>query len=246
MSDDTPRALTRAQLPEHFTAESVGRLPVRVLRALRGPNDVLTAEEQAEFDAAVNAMLKPIFDKARESMLPDGLDKALAPLSEQSRAIAKRFQERLVEQTAVAQSLRTKPDVPYGTKASLRPNETTGREETGDDLVGGVERDTAVLQVMKELAKQGQTQVQLLRESNLRRTRELFFATVVSIAVVVAGVAPLVDASSEARWWIAGWTAAICIASVVAYWLVRQRQSSTKPRDGESPSTVDAGSTPAI
>ena len=65
----------------------------------------------------------------------------------------------------------------------------------------------------------------------LRDVRGVFFALVVSVAVIVAGVAPLVQAEPDDRRLIVLWTLAVCAAAGVVYALVRASQSKRSPTD---------------
>ena len=59
--------------------------------------------------------------------------------------------------------------------------------------------------------------------------RGVFFALLVSVAVIVAGVTPLVQASPHERRLILVWTLAICATAGVVYAIVRARQSKRSP-----------------
>jgi hypothetical protein len=59
----------------------------------------------------------------------------------------------------------------------------------------------------------------------LSETRGLFFAFLVSIAVIIAGVAPLVEAEPHDRVLILVWTLAAVVAAGLVYVVVRAVQS---------------------
>jgi len=65
----------------------------------------------------------------------------------------------------------------------------------------------------------------------LRDVRGVFFAFVLSVAVIVAGVAPLVQADADDRRLILLWTVAVCIAAGIVYALVRAAQSKRSSSD---------------
>jgi multisubunit Na+/H+ antiporter MnhE subunit len=60
--------------------------------------------------------------------------------------------------------------------------------------------------------------------------RGLFFALIVSVAVIVAGVAPLVEASHHDRRVIVVWTLVVCVLAGVAYAVVRVAQSTGRSK----------------
>ena len=59
----------------------------------------------------------------------------------------------------------------------------------------------------------------------LRDVRGVFFAFILSVAVIVAGVAPLVEADADERRMIVLWTLAVCGAAGIVYAVVRAAQS---------------------
>jgi hypothetical protein len=59
----------------------------------------------------------------------------------------------------------------------------------------------------------------------LRDVRGIFFALIVSVAVIIAGVAPLVEADAHDRRLIALWTLVVCVVTGVGYATVRSTQS---------------------
>ena len=57
----------------------------------------------------------------------------------------------------------------------------------------------------------------------------MFFALLVSVAVIVAGVAPLVEAEPHERTLIVLWTLVVCAVAGVVYAVVRAAQSDRDP-----------------
>ena len=64
----------------------------------------------------------------------------------------------------------------------------------------------------------------------LRDVRGVFFALLVSVAVIVAGVTPLVQAEPHERWLIVLWTLVVCGLAGVGYAIVRAAQSDRTPK----------------
>ena len=60
------------------------------------------------------------------------------------------------------------------------------------------------------------------------RVGGFFFAFLVSVAVIIAGVAPLVDAEPHDRWLIIGWTVLACGLAGLVYAGVRLAQRRGK------------------
>jgi len=59
----------------------------------------------------------------------------------------------------------------------------------------------------------------------------VYFAVVVSVAVIVSGVAPLVAAEPSQRLLILGWTALVCLTAGLVYAAVRAAQSHRSDPD---------------
>jgi len=91
-------------------------------------------------------------------------------------------------------------------------------EETSDSLV-----------LLERIASIEQQQLEHHRDQALRDVRGLFFALVVSVAVIVGGVGTLVGADPSDRLLILGWTALVCVTGGLVYALVRAAQSRGTP-----------------
>ena len=77
--------------------------------------------------------------------------------------------------------------------------------------------------------------------SAARRTG-VFFAFLLSVAVIVAGVAPLVEADSDERRLILLWTVVVCVAAGIVYAIVRA--GSRRARAPRDPPMDDLGANP--
>ena len=226
--------LTRADLPAELTPELLRHLGFRTLRQLaRHDNGVLTAEEQAQFDAALAELRRGAESLVHESRQrarrgePDALDP-------DTRRSYQRTQQRLVQQAERAR--RRLPDVGGRPPASEptqapRSDAPTPVEDTGDDdlspdtLENEVERTSDTLDMLERIASLQQQLLEHQESQVLSETRGFFFAFLVSVAVIVAGVAPLVEADAHDRLVIVIWTVAATAAAALAYAVVRAVQT---------------------
>ena len=79
---------------------------------------------------------------------------------------------------------------------------------------------------MSEIADISKRTFSLEQQRDLQSTRGVFFGLVVSVAVLVAGWAPLVDESDWTdRLWIIGLTVGTCLIAALVYALIRRRQN---------------------
>ena len=76
-----------------------------------------------------------------------------------------------------------------------------------------IEQTSDTLEILERIASIQLQQLEHQRTQVLRDTRGLFFALMVSVAVIVAGVAPLVEAEPDDRRVIVLWTLAVCAAA---------------------------------
>jgi FtsH-binding integral membrane protein len=88
-----------------------------------------------------------------------------------------------------------------------------------------VEQTSETLDMLERIAALQQQQVEHQARQFLTETRSLFFAFLVSVAVIVAGVAPLVEAEPYERLQILLWTLVAVAAAGLVYVVVRGRQS---------------------
>jgi len=233
------RAVTRADLPDEFTPESVRRLGFRTIRQLSQPgNGILSAEEQAAFDVALRDVMRPTTERLDATLRrakgggPDNLDP-------QMRRSFARTQQRLAEQARRAREsfpeLTTDWDPATGetSPAAVSPPDApttdaevrTAEDESLGSFEDDVEEATTLLDMLERIADIQQHQLEHQESQLLSETRGIFFAFLVSVAVLVAGVAPLVEAEPHDRWLILLWTLVSIVAAGVVYALVRMRQS---------------------
>ena len=110
--------------------------------------------------------------------------------------------------------------------------EDTAGEEAGtvSDLEQRLTEQVELVQVMSEIAEVSKRTYALEQQRDLQSTRSVFFAFVVSVAVLVAGWAPIVAAHDWAeRIWILGLTLGTCAVAGVVYGLIRRRQNGREP-----------------
>src|SRR6478735_8610326 len=208
--------LTRADLPAELTAENLRHLGFRTLRQLAHPNNgVLDPEEQRQFDVALEelkrdtaALVDSSLQRSRRGG-PGNLDPEL-------RRSYSRTQQRLAEQARRAQQSfpelaeHLAPEPPEdGTPVSEPP----ATDETSDTL-----------DLLEKIASIQQQQLDHQESQLLSETRGLFFAFVVSVSVIIAGVAPLVEAEPHERWLIVVWALVVVALGGVGYAGVRAFQ----------------------
>ena len=88
-----------------------------------------------------------------------------------------------------------------------------------------VEQTSETLDMLERIASLQQQQVEHQARQLLSETRGLFFAFLVSVAVIIAGVAPLVEAEPHERLQIVLWTLIAVVVAGVVYIVVRGLQS---------------------
>lgn len=239
--------LRREDLPADLTPDAVRELDLRIIRQLMRPgNGVLGADEQRVFDASLRAVMEDTTSRLDESLRrakrggPRGFDPEL-------RRSYDRTQARLA-----AQARRTRLAFPQftdgwelppgdaGTPASETPAPTVegpaADDHVDDDISLGeleaeIDQTSDTLEILERIASIQQQQLEHQRSQLLRDTRGVFFALVVSIAVIIAGVAPLVEASPHDRRLIIAWTLGICVVAGVSYAVIRALQP--KGDDGD-------------
>ena len=227
------RPLTRADLPEQFTPESVRRLDVFTVRRLSQPgNGILTADEQQSFDAALRSAMHDTTERLDQSLRrarrggPGGLDAQL-------RRSYARTEARLAEQARRARQsfpqLTDDWDEPVGLPEPAADEEHDDAISLGT-LESEIEQTSDTLEILERIASIQQQQLEHQRAQILRDVRGVFFAMLVSLAVIVAGVAPLVQADPHERRLIVLWTLIVCGVAGVGYALVRAAESKRSPK----------------
>jgi hypothetical protein len=247
------RALTRSDLPDGFTPDTVRGLDLFTIRRLsQHGNGVLTADEQRRFDDAIGSVMLDTTERLDQSLRrarrggPGGLDPEL-------RRSFDRTEARLANQARRAR--RSFPqftagwETPPGLTESTRPEgdgtEDDGSERDGSEREGSagedaislgeleseIEQTTDTLEILERIASIQEQQLEHQRSQVLRDVRGVFFALLVSVAVIVAGVSPLVQAQPHERWLIVLWTLVVCGVAGVGYAFVRAAQSRTGEQD---------------
>ncbi len=230
------RPLTRADLPATFTPDTIRQLDMATIRRLSHRNNgVLSADEQRSFDLAVREVTRPTTDWLDQSLRRFGRDRAEGFDPELRRSYL-RTRDRL---EAHAQRARTSfPEAGRmdrdTTPTALPTPATEQTDDAGDDVSlrsfeNEIEETSEMLVVLERIASLEQQQLEHHRSQVLRDVRGVFFALVVSVAVIVSGVAPLVEATPHRRGLILLWTLAVCAVAGVAYAAVRLTQASRKP-----------------
>jgi hypothetical protein len=112
--------------------------------------------------------------------------------------------------------------------SSAEASESTDEHDDGISLgalESEIEQTSDTLEILEQIASIQQQQLEHQRTQVLRDVRGVFFAFLLSVAVIVAGVAPLVEADSDERRLILLWTLAVCVAAGIVYAIVRAAQS---------------------
>jgi hypothetical protein len=223
------RRLTREDLPAELTPESLRHLGFRTLRQLaQHDNGLLDTEEQRQFDAALAEVMRGTASLVNESLQrarrggPGNLDPAL-------RRSYLRTQQRLAQQAGRARESfpELALDASSEPAGAPEPDASTTTEEARDDDVSPgtleqeVEQTSETLDMLERIASLQQQQLEHQESQLLSETRGFFFAFLVSVAVIIAGVAPLVEAEPHERLLIALWTVAAVVVAGLGYGLVR-------------------------
>lgn len=225
--------LTRADLPAELIPETLRHLGFGTLRELAHPaNGILDAQEQQQFDAALTELRRGATSLADESLErarcgePGNLDPDM-------RRSYPHMQQRLAEQAERARMRFPELTVGPGSGAAEAPVTDTApaTEKTIDDDVSPdtleqqVEQTSETLDLLDRIATLQQQQLEHQERQLLSETRGLFFAFLVSVTVIVAGVAPLVEAEPHDRLLIVLWTVAAIAVAGLAYAIVRAVQA---------------------
>jgi hypothetical protein len=228
------RSLTRADLPDEFTPDTVRRLDVWTIRRLSQPaNGILDADEQHSFDQALRSVMQDTTDRLDQSLHRTRLG-GQAGLDPQLRRSYARTEARLA-----AQARRARRNFPQLTNDWDTPIEVpdTSTDSNDDDislaaLESDIEQTADTLEILERIASLQLQQLEHQRTQALRDVRGVFFGFVVSVAVVVAGVAPLVQAEPHQRTLILLWTLVACVVAGAGYAIVRARQSKDDTNAG--------------
>lgn len=178
------RTVRRSDLPANFTPESLRTVPINTLRRLRDPrNGVLSADEQADFNAALHQLMSTTAGRVsghigggdwRRVWRDDrrgGLRGGPRPEQPEDRHLS-RLARRVEQQVAVAESLApdvdwsfvSRPDAPGADGAEARPDDPDPRaapqapSADGDTLAS-----SAASQTIADLENQLTDELQLVQ-----------------------------------------------------------------------------------
>ena len=226
------RPLTRADLPAEFTPDTVRSLDGWTIRRLSQPtNGILDADEQRRFDEVLRSVMQDTADRLDRSLHRTRLG-GQHGLDPQLRRSYARTEARLAAQARRARQtfpqLTDDWDGPAELPESAPTDATDGDDISLAALESEIEQTSDTLEILERIASLQLQQLEHQRTQALRDVRGVFFALIVSVAVVVAGVAPLVQAEPHERTLILLWTLAACGVAGAVYALVSARQS----RDG--------------
>jgi hypothetical protein len=121
----------------------------------------------------------------------------------------------------------TRPTEPAESIDQDQPDQPDGTDDaqTVSDLEEHLTEQMELVQVMSEIADISKRTFALEEQRDLQNTRTVFFGFVVSMAVIVAGWAPLVAADWSERWWTIGLTFATAGSAALVYALIRKEQN---------------------
>lgn len=244
--------ITRADLPEVITPESVRGVPMSVLRQAMDPrSQVLSDAERQQLQDALHQMFDRTARRMNEQVGGEEWQRALrlgGPEGMRLRRLAREIDRQIKDAERLAPgvdwgALAPSPKEPALTGPSSAPAEPGAVEapvtEASDDLDDDVTSATAaeleadlgdkveLASALTELADLSRRQFALERERDLSATRSTFFGFLVSVAVIAAGWAPIVMASPEQRVEIGWLTLATCAIAGAIYMGIRAYQRKT-------------------
>jgi hypothetical protein len=260
-----PQEITRADLPEQFTPETIREIPINVLGRLARPgNGILTPEEQSSFDVALHEVMSETAGRVSRrlnradwaNVVRDahagGRGGRRQGRSERVDEQLRRLAQGIGQQVDLAEGLAPgvdwsfaqPPEVastkePTGPTGPAEPVETVAESnDTVSDLEQRLTEQVELVEVMSEIADVSKRTYALEKQRDLQSTRGVFFGFVVSVAVLVAGWAPVVAADDwSERFWILALTVGTCVVAGLVYALIRMWQTRHHPElDEDDPS----------
>lgn len=237
--------LRREDLPAELTPETLRDLSFTVLRQFADHrNGVLDAQEQAQFDAALRKVMRGTKTRVDEAVrraprerpspldptLSRSYDRAQQRLVEQARRARERFPELALEHPSGAAEGAGPTGAPTasppdGSTIAAVPALTPSTDDASPStLEQEVEQTSDTLALLEKIASLQQQQLEHQESQLLTETRSVFFAFLVSVAVIVAGIAPLVEAEPHERLLIVLWTGGVTAVAGLVYALVRRVQ----------------------
>lgn len=256
MPEERP-TLTRADLPDEFTPETIRALPLETLRQVSDRRSgILSPDEQRAFDRVLHEVMRGTAERVSRQLTR--ADWSTIRRSENARGVRngrpskadeqiRRLARRIGQQVDVAETLApgvdwsfAQPvDAPSATDqtappsaAEKTPETTVENEGTVSDLEQRISEQVELVEVMSEIAEVSKRTYALEQQRDLQTTRGVFFGFVVSVAVLVAGWAPLVAADDWGqRVWIICLALGTCVVAGLVYALVRRWQNKHQPAD---------------
>ncbi len=219
------RRLTRADLPQEFTPES--HAPSRPAPAR--PASAPERDPQPHRAGAVRRGLRQPGGRVR-GRLRDADGWATA---RRAARTGPGHAQVLHQDPAAAGG--TGPTCARGTAAAGRATDDAvnapvddrpdGAEDvSAESLTEEIEESSTILELLDRIATIEEQQLEHQKSQLLLDTRGFFFAFLVSVSVIVAGVAPLVEAEPHDRLLIVGWTALAIVLAGLVYAAVRASQ----------------------
>ncbi len=217
-------------------------------------NGVLDADEQQQFDAALREVMRGTASRVTEAVqraprggpaprdpgLRRSYERTQQRLAEQTRRAQERFPELALDlpdepsegtgpSSATEPSPPTTAPGPSPSDGAVTATPTASGTPTDDDvspsaLAQEVEQTSETLDMLEKIASLQEQQLKHQESQLLTETRGVFFAFLVSVAVIVAGIAPLVEAEPHERVLIVVWTVVVIAAAGLVYALVRRVQ----------------------
>jgi hypothetical protein len=217
-----------AAWPDEFTPEIFRKIPVRDLIDIERHIDELSDGQRESFEASRADVWQPIAEKIRAASSASRTRwPRLSPLSPELEATMREIGTRMEDRRAAWGQLQSAAGrvrlQPWPAERGEAAAETV--QESPAEFERELDRDRELLSVMTSMHD-------LMERQHLSSTRGAFFAIVVSMSVIAAGVAPIVTAASWSdRWWILGVSAVVGVVAVAIYWVVRWIQG----HHGEKP-----------
>ena len=239
--------LTRADLPAELTPETLRGISFVTLRQLADHrNGVLDATEQQQFDAALPKVIRGTASRLNEAIrrAPQGgrtpadptlrrsYERTQQRLTEQARRARERFPELALDSPSGSDARSEPPEAtettpPDGSGSTAPFNPTSSDDDVSPStLEQEVEQTSETLDMLEKIASLQQQQLEHQEGQLLTETRGVFFAFLVSVAVIVAGIAPLVEAEPHERLLIVFWTIGVIAVAGLVYALVRRVQGT--------------------
>lgn len=240
MTDETPEAgdeFNPRDYPETFTPEILRKMSMREMLILEDKRDQLSPEQQQSFRKASAVVLGPAMNAISGALGQNVLAASKYRVSPDLLASFNTVHAKIANQARIASRIRPDIVITQSGDARIFPPAATARasapapvistteddaaleESTVGEFEREVDRDTEMLAVLRSMAT-------MMTDHQLSATRNKFFTVIVSMAVIVAGVAPIVAAADwSERFWIIGISAVLGLLAYGAYRITLRKQS---------------------